>query len=36
MEYFDANIYIYAFYKNIDNQEQKEISQKLLKDKAGV
>lgn len=34
MEYFDTNIYIYAFCKNIDNQEQKEISQKLLRDKA--
>jgi len=34
MEYFDTNIYIYAFCKNIDNQEQKEISQKLLKDRA--
>ena len=34
MEYFDTNVYIYAFCKNIDNQEQKEISQKLLKDRA--
>ena len=33
MEYFDTNIYIYAFCKNIDNQEQKEISQKLLKNR---
>ena len=34
MEYFDTNVYIYAFCNNIDNQEQKEISQKLLKDRA--
>jgi len=34
MEYFDTNIYIYAFCKNIDDQKQKEISQKLLKDRA--
>ena len=34
MEYFDTNIYIYAFCQNIDNQEQKELSQKMLKDRA--
>jgi len=34
MEYFDTNIYIYAFCKNIDDKNQKEISQKLLKDRA--
>jgi len=34
MEYFDTNIYIYAFCHNIDNQEQKELSQKMLKDRA--
>ena len=34
MEYFDTNIYIYAFCKNIDNQKQKELSQNLLKDRA--
>ena len=34
MEYFDTNIYIYAFCKNIDNQEQKILSQKLLKESA--
>jgi len=34
MEYFDTNIYIYAFCKNIDDKNQKEISQQLLKDKA--
>ncbi len=34
MEYFDTNIYIYAFCQNTDNQEQKDISQELLKDSA--
>jgi len=34
MEYFDTNIYIYAFCKNIDDINQQEISQKLLKDRA--
>jgi len=34
MEYFDTNIYIYAFCHNIDNQDQKELSQKMLKDRA--
>jgi len=34
MDYFDTNVYIYAFCKNIDNQEQQKISQKLLKEKA--
>jgi len=34
MEYFDTNIYIYAFCKNIDDKNQQEISQKLLKDRA--
>jgi len=34
MEYFDTNIYVYAFCQNIDNQEQKKLSQKLLKTRA--
>jgi len=34
MDYFDTNIYVYAFCKNIDNKEQKEVSQKLLKESA--
>ena len=34
MEYFDTNIYIYAFCRNIDDKNQKEVSQRLLKDKA--
>ena len=33
MEYFDTNIYVYAFCKNVDDQEQKRISQHLLKDR---
>ncbi len=32
MEYFDTNIYIYAFCKNIDNENQKDISKKLIRD----
>lgn len=32
MIYLDTNIYIYAFCKNVDNKEQKAISQKILKD----
>jgi predicted nucleic acid-binding protein len=32
MIYLDTNIYIYAFCKNVDNQEQKAISQKILKE----
>ncbi len=32
MIYLDTNVYIYAFCKNVDNQEQKSISQKILKD----
>ena len=31
MDYFDTNVYIYAFCKNIDDEEQKKLSQKLLK-----
>ena len=31
MVYFDTNVYIYAFCHNVDNQEQKELSQNLLK-----
>ena len=31
MVYFDTNVYIYAFCKNVDNTSQKELSQKLLK-----
>jgi len=31
MEYFDTNVFVYAFCQNVDNQEQKELSQKLLK-----
>jgi len=32
MEYFDTNIYIYAFCDNIDNENQKEISKKLIRE----
>ena len=32
MEYFDTNIYIYAFCNNIDNENQKEISKKLIRE----
>ena len=32
MIYLDTNIYIYAFCNNVDNQEQKAISQKILKE----
>ena len=32
MEYFDTNIYIYAFCNNIDNEQQKEISKKLIRE----
>ena len=32
MEYFDTNIYIYAFCNNIDNEKQKEISKKLIRE----
>ena len=32
MEYFDTNVYIYAFCNNIDNEKQKEISKKLIRD----
>jgi len=32
MEYFDTNVYIYAFCNNIDNEKQKEISKKLLRE----
>ena len=32
MEYFDTNIYVYAFCNNIDNEEQKEISKKLIRE----
>ena len=31
MIYLDTNILIYAFCKNVDNQEQKNISQNILK-----
>ncbi|MEA1891450.1 MAG: PIN domain-containing protein [Campylobacterota bacterium] len=31
MEYFDTNIYIYAFCNNIDNANQKDISKKLIR-----
>ena len=30
MIYLDTNIYVYAFCNNVDNQEQKNISQKIL------
>ena len=33
MEYFDTNLYVYAFCQNIDNQQQKLLSQNLLKDR---
>ena len=32
MIYLDTNIYIYAFCNNVDNQEQKKISQQILKE----
>ncbi|MEA3314649.1 MAG: type II toxin-antitoxin system VapC family toxin [Campylobacterota bacterium] len=32
MEYFDINIYIYAFCNNIDDKNQKEISKKLIRE----
>ncbi len=32
MVYFDTNIFIYAFAKNVDNNEQKDISIKLIED----
>ena len=32
MIYLDTNIYVYAFCNNVDNQEQKNISQKILKE----
>jgi len=32
MVYFDTNIYVYGFSKNVDDINQKEISQKLLKE----
>jgi len=32
MEYFDTNIYIYAFCNNIDNKNQKIISSKLIRE----
>ena len=31
MEYFDTNIYIYAFCNNIDDKNQKDISKKLIR-----
>jgi predicted nucleic acid-binding protein len=31
MEYFDTNIYIYAFCNNIDDKNQKDISKKLVR-----
>ena len=34
MVYFDTNIYIYAFCKNVDNIQQKTLSQNLLKEYA--
>ena len=34
MEYFDTSIYISAFCKNVYNQQQKKLSQELLKDRA--
>ncbi len=32
MVYFDTNIFIYAFTKNVDNDEQKDVSIKLIED----
>jgi len=32
MEYFDTNVYIYAFCNNIDNEKQKEISKRLIRE----
>lgn len=32
MIYLDTNIYVYAFCNNVDNQEQKRVSQDILKD----
>jgi len=34
MDYLDTNVYVYAFCQNVDNKEQKHISQKLLKESA--
>lgn len=34
MDYFDTNVYVYAFCKNIDNYEQKETAQSLLRESA--
>ena len=31
MIYFDTNVYVYAFCQNVDDQVQKNLSQKLLK-----
>ncbi len=31
MIYFDTNVYVYAFCQNVDDQIQKNLSQKLLK-----
>jgi len=32
MEYFDTNVYIYAFCNNIDDEKQKETSKKLIRE----
>ena len=32
MEYFDTNIYIYAFCNNIDDKNQKDVSKKLIRE----
>jgi len=32
MEYFDTNIYVYAFCNNIDDKNQKDISKKLVRE----
>jgi len=32
MEYFDTNVYIYAFCNNIDDENQKEISKSLIRE----
>lgn len=31
MIYLDTNVLIYAFCKNVDNEEQKTLSQEILK-----
>lgn len=32
MEYFDTNVYVYAFCKNVDDENQKELSVNLIRE----